>query len=227
MHPSKRKPRLVGGVDPCVRAGKRKARLRFRVRRATLLLQHNKEFSMYDTAEKATPILLLEHWKPVVGFEEYYAISNVGNVCRVKSYGKKVHPYQPVKQWPQWDGRLFCVLSGGGKRKTYKIHKMMVDSFLGGTPIGLTVQHKDGVCTRNRLSNFGFLTRIENYRHGIATGLMVKGEDSPKALLTEEKVREIKLLFGKLGSSAVGRRYWVTPQAIDQIWRGKNWKHVV
>src|SRR5947209_3578950 len=104
--------------------------------------------------------LLLEWWKPVVGFEGLYEVSNVGNVCRIKKSNVS-RPGQHLGQWAHWDGRLFVVLSSAGKQKTKKVHKLMVDAFLGGTPEGMTVNHDDDCYTHNRLSNFSFKTTID------------------------------------------------------------------
>ena len=45
---------------------------------------------MPESIQGASPILLLEWWKPVVGYEGLYEISNVGNVRRIgRSMGAK------------------------------------------------------------------------------------------------------------------------------------------
>ncbi len=178
---------------------------------------------MPEHIEGASPILLLEWWKPVVGFEGYYEVSNVGNVCRVKPY-KSVTPFQPVRKWPHWDGRLFCVLSGGGNRKTYKVHKMMVDAFLGGTPEGFTVHHEDDCYTSNRLSNFRFLSAIDNWRDGYLTGLMKRGDKHRNARITEAQALEILALNGKMSLKRVSKKYGISTTAVAYLWKGRNWR---
>jgi hypothetical protein len=178
-----------------------------------------------DSATGASPVLLLEWWKPVVGFEGYYEVSNVGNVCRVKAH-KNVLPFQRVRQWPHWDGRLFCVLSGGGKRKTYKVHKMMVDAFLGGTPDGFTVHHEDDCYTKNWISNFRYQSAIDNWRDGNLTGLMKHGSAHSNAKLSETQALELLGLYGKISLKRASERFGISTTAVSYLWRGRNWAHL-
>jgi len=55
------------------------------------------------------------------------------------------------------------------------------------------------------------------------------GENNPKVKLTEEKVREIKLLLkeGDLQQKEIAILYNVWPSAIQKIASGLNWKHVI
>ena len=54
-----------------------------------------------------------------------------------------------------------------------------------------------------------------------------RGEKARSAVLTEDKVKEIKLLYKQgLTQSELGRRFAVTRGCIWRIIKGKNWAHV-
>jgi hypothetical protein len=55
----------------------------------------------------------------------------------------------------------------------------------------------------------------------------LRGIDHPKCKLTEQQVREIKVLISAgTGTRAIGRKYGVSQGAIEMIARGTNWKHI-
>lgn len=58
---------------------------------------------------------------------------------------------------------------------------------------------------------------------------LAKGTTNPKAKLTEEQVREIKLLLkeGKLQQKEIAKLYNVWSSAIQKIASGKNWWYIV
>ena len=53
------------------------------------------------------------------------------------------------------------------------------------------------------------------------------GEKNPKAKLTEQKVKEIKMLFNKLKRKEIAKLYNVKIATIDDIKYNKRWKHVI
>lgn len=66
-------------------------------------------------------------------------------------------------------------------------------------------------------------TRKENHADKIKHGTSNRGEKSPASKLTEEQAREILSLKGILPGNQIASSYGVSPGAIYQIWRGKNW----
>ena len=54
----------------------------------------------------------------------------------------------------------------------------------------------------------------------------VTGENNPRALLTEEQVREIKSLLPEHSTRELATKFNVRLNVIQQIKSGKNWKHV-
>lgn len=118
-----------------------------------------------------------EVWKPVVGLEGYYKVSDQG---RVKSLDRVVprgdgtvrvrgrllslggiHP----------SGHVYVHLHGPNGDTTYQVHRLVMEAFAGPCPDGLEVCHLNGTGTDNRLANLVYGSRSDNatdqVRHGV------------------------------------------------------------
>jgi DNA-binding XRE family transcriptional regulator len=64
-----------------------------------------------------------------------------------------------------------------------------------------------------------------NYEDQMTRGTAAKGERNGRAVLTKEKVEEIRALRGKgLTQREVGYKFGVSDVTIYNIWSGKTWK---
>lgn len=103
-----------------------------------------------------------EAWRPTVGYEGYYEVSDRGGVRRVG--GGLLKPYN--------DGglRLRVTLSKRGSRRLFNVHDLVLAAFVGPCPEGLEGCHWDGDATNNSLTNLRWDTRSANQydkvRHG-------------------------------------------------------------
>lgn len=71
-------------------------------------------------------------------------------------------------------------------------HRLIWVFFNGDIPEGLTINHKNGIKTDNRLENMELMTIGENVAHSHRVGLQDKrGEKHPNAKLKKEQVLEI------------------------------------
>ncbi len=174
---------------------------------------------------------LLEHWKPVAGYEGFYEVSNVGNVRRLTKAGwnPECRPHKILKgklggnQCP----RLFVKLCRPEQIHAVYIHHLVAEAFLGECPVGMERNHKNGDCFKNWASNLEFVTPWENKRHAKVAGLMCRGERHRSAKLKVHEVREIR---ARLASGErpieIAACYGVTNASIHSIKNGKNWSHV-
>lgn len=110
----------------------------------------------------------METWKPVVGFEGWYEVSDHGRVRRVSSAmgtrsGKILKP---------WFTSGYPTVSLSIQRQVTKrlVHVLVAQVFLEPQPsIKYEVNHKDGNRDNPRAKNLEWMTRSENLSHGRRT----------------------------------------------------------
>ena len=118
-----------------------------------------------------------ENWKPVVGYEGLYEVSDQGRVRsldRVVPHARsgvmkrkgKILKQSPINQ----DGYLAIGLHRNGHQKKRMVHRLVLMAFVGPCPEGMEGCHNNGVNTDNRLENLRWDTPKENSedikRHG-------------------------------------------------------------
>ena len=118
-----------------------------------------------------------ELWLPVKGYEEYYEVSNYGNVRALQrevstSDGKiRKLGYMDLKPIMNKTGYFTVNLCKDGEHKIHYIHRLVADCFVENPLCKDTVNHKDGNKTNNYFENLEWLTMGENMEHAWRTGL--------------------------------------------------------
>lgn len=117
-----------------------------------------------------------EIWKSVKGYENYYEISNLGNLRSLdriiirsdgvarKIYGKKITPV------PNSDGYLQAKLCKDGKQTTVKIHRIVALNFVDNPNNLPEVNHKDFNRSNNVYTNLEWVDHISNVKHSSKQG---------------------------------------------------------
>lgn len=111
-----------------------------------------------------------EIWKPVVGYEGIYEITNTGKVYSLpkKWIGAKgcirSHNGKYLSVQKSTAGYFRVLLSKDGISKTREIHQLVAEAFLNHTPCGykLVVDHIDNDKTNNKVCNLQLITQREN-----------------------------------------------------------------
>ena len=115
-------------------------------------------------------IMKKEYWKPVVGYEGLYEVSNWGRVKSIK-FGKEIILTQHIRC-----GYYIVSLWKNGKGKTYSVHRLVAEAFLEipeelrhlkGTRY-LQVNHKDEDKTNNNVENLEWCSAKYNTNYGTA-----------------------------------------------------------
>lgn len=109
-----------------------------------------------------------ETWKPVVGWERYYEVSDHG---RVRSLDRKsLGPYgstrtikgRILKPTPAHSGHLYISLCREGTKIKCFVHTLVLEAFVGPQPEGLECCHNDGDPARNTVDNLRWDDRSAN-----------------------------------------------------------------
>lgn len=123
-----------------------------------------------------------ENWKDVVGWEEFYQVSNMGRVKvkgRVMFYDRnlgrgieKKTVYEKIRK-PKLNkhtGYLMVGLNGKGNPTNVTVHSMVAKAFINnykgeGKGKGLCTNHKDGNKLNNKVENLEVIKIADNVRH--------------------------------------------------------------
>ena len=114
----------------------------------------------------------MEIWKPVIGFEGSYEVSQLGNVRsidRKRTYkdgrvacfkGKALKPVL------NGDGYLQVQLNMAQKTKTMRVHRMVAEAFIPNDGNLPEVNHKDENKLNNSVRNLEWCDHLYNSRYG-------------------------------------------------------------
>ena len=156
-----------------------------------------------------------EIWKPVGGYEEFYCVSNSGKIKSLRR-NKILIGNLTTKGYP------FVILSVKGTPKTLTVHRVVASHFLENTEQKQCVNHKDCDRTNNKVENLEWVTYGENNLHSIRMGRKkYKGEFNPKAKLTIENVKYIRM--SKETSTNLAKFFNVSISNICDIKKNKIW----
>ena len=165
----------------------------------------------------------MEIWKNVVGFEEQYEISNLGNLRSKERF---------VKHWRAGErkyksnfknirlndkGYFRCNLKNEGKRYDFTIHKLVALAFIPNEENKPFINHKNGIKTDNRVENLEWCNQSENVTHAVKNRLI-------KTKLTDEQAKEI--FNSQLSNRKLAKIYNVTHGIIWRIKNKKAYKHL-
>ena len=113
----------------------------------------------------------MEIWKSLKDYEDYFEISSIGNLRRIKfddELNKKKFEL-PFYRKPvlDKDGYLKYKIHINGKYKTFFAHRLVALNFIENPLNKKEVNHINGIKTDNRLENLEWVTASENRQHCI------------------------------------------------------------
>lgn len=176
-------------------------------------------------------------WKPVLGYENYFLVSNEGNVKSLRT-GIILKPSKVKRGYLTISSRIG---GRGGKAICFRIHRMVAEAFLPPPQQyqidwanefnnGIVqVNHKDGNKENNHYLNLEWSTGKENSQHSWDMGLSKKlsGFDSPYSGLTLDQVEYIRdncIRGCKInGVRALAKRFGITHPTVSKVLNGKRY----
>lgn len=167
-----------------------------------------------------------DEWRPVVGYEGLYEVSNTGKV-RSLNYMKRKGYVKELKPNTDKDGYKTYALSNG-KTLTKKAHRLVAKAFIPNPDAYPIINHLNGIKDDNRVENLEWCTRSHNSQHSFdklgREGL--KGEANGASKLIWEDVNEIKRLLPYYKQKTIAEWYDIPPERVSSIAREVTWKHV-
>lgn len=109
--------------------------------------------------------IVIEEWRPVVGWEGQYEVSNLGRVRSLNRWIPAVNRYRgrALKGTPDRDGYLKVNLRNTlGGVKTRMVHTLVAEAWIGPRPLRHDVCHGPRGVTDNSPTNLRYDTRAGN-----------------------------------------------------------------
>ena len=170
-----------------------------------------------------------EIWRDIINYEGLYKISNYGNVKSLNYLRtRKEQILQPGKNK---GGYLYVNLHKNGVVKNYRVHRLVLEAFVGPCPPGMEGCHNNGNSSNNFVGNLRWDTRRNNQKdrkfHGTINNpawIDNTGSKHGMSKLNDKQIIEIR--GSKLKNKELSIKYNVSTAHVSRIKNKKRWKHI-
>lgn len=174
---------------------------------------------------------MIEIWKAIVGYP-HYEVSNIGRVRSSKS--GKLKLLKPAEKRDRHRKKptylRVCLRSPTGETKNKRIHRLVLEAFVGPAPSGKPYGcHIDGNSMNNWLPNLKWASAVSNEADKELHGTKLIGTSIANSKLNPAAVRRIRrsntadpTVFKKLMSDL-----GVARSTILDVLKGRTWSHIV
>lgn len=146
-------------------------------------------------------------FKPIPGYNGIYEIDTFGNIKKTR--GNKAGKMKPTVKKGHFTIRL---QTPSGVRKEERVHKLVQFTFLGSTPKGKVLYHKNGDKQDNCVNNLGFIDRKN-------LGKMTGHKSKQKAVIKLDECGEVVQVYRS--AREAGRDNFMSYQTIMDRCNGK------
>jgi hypothetical protein len=169
---------------------------------------------------------------------DLYESNSKGEIKRINSFvknntngGKREIGIKNLKPKTKKNGYLEVSLSLPNGSKSFYVHRLIVNTFLGEIPKGFNVNHIDGNKKNNCLENLEIITYSENSKHSyhiLKNKIPVKqGDNHHNAKLNSRQVIEIRNFYDLNGLSDTKIKFNNIPYStLRKIIKRNTWKHI-
>ncbi len=171
-----------------------------------------------------------EQWKDVVGWENFYEVSNLGSIRSKKrkvktSFGIAEKGGKVLKPIFHKTNKYMIVnLSTATERKTELVHRIVLMAFVGFPRDGFEACHNNGVRSDNRLENLRWDTKKNNHADKLIHGTAQRGHKNGNAKVSLEVAKLVK--FGTEPLKKIANQYQLKIKTLGNIRYGQTWKHL-
>ena len=170
-----------------------------------------------------------EEWREIKGFEGLYAVSNLGNVKRLRHSDTRCRQgYRVFKERrlvPHIRNGYYQIkLSKCNAAYAKSVHRLVAEAFiLNDDPKRDQVNHKDGNKLNNNVKNLEWCTGKENVMHAVKNGLMHFGGKKAGKSVARNRCKkydpfEIKMIISNMFTiKELSRMLGRTESAIQHV----------
>lgn len=176
-------------------------------------------------------------YREVPGFPDY-RVGNDGSLWSKRPCKWPAAKFETDGPWRKLrfgydkDGyALVNLISASGQKKTTRVHRCVLLTFVGSCPSGMEGCHRNGNKTDNVLDNLYWATPKQNANDRERHGNTARGERHGRRLLTDNQVREIRAAakkagrHGKWGAKYFAARFRVSYATIVAA-NNNHWRHL-
>ena len=167
-----------------------------------------------------------EIWKPVVGFEGWYDVSNRGRIRRLYNGGEDGWRILKPSINQTGTGYYQVSLSKNGKvQRNTLVHIVVAEAFNGPRPPGLLVLHRNGKSLECNEGNLYYGTHQQNMADRVTHGTSNRGQRHGMSRLTNAQAADIRARYKPGMGPALSREFGVSKQTITRIVAGTTWQY--
>lgn len=170
-------------------------------------------------------------WRDIDGFPGY-RVQRDGTVWSCWQKPWPAAPAEITKHWrklkagPDAYGYPVVTLCRDGKKHHRKVHRLILQAFIGSCPDKQEACHNDGNRANNNLSNLRWASHKDNLSDQELHGTKNIGERNGSAKLTIEKVKAIREQHASgVRQSLIAKSFGISSHIVSNVVLRKNWTH--